>query len=441
MTLVPRTIYGRMLMVSAAATLLALVVAGAIIAAVLGRVVTEGLDRRLDAQILVLMSAVDRDGRVDAERLRDRAAALDGGPAWRWRIEGPGGAIGNADFAIGRDGPPGPPRPPMGAPEPQRMRPADGVDAEGEAVHARQVTVASTRGPVTLTAAAPREVVERPIRAALMPLLAALAVLAVLLTAALLVQLRVGLRPLRRLAGEVAAIRAGARARVDEDQPAELRPLAVELNALAAENAAALAAARAAAANLAHALKTPVATLAIDLRDQPRHTALVARIDRTIRHHLARARAIAINRRVATPLSPAARDVAAAVLRPLGPEAPQIAIAIADDVAVAVDPQDVDELLGNLLDNAARYAATRITLAAVREGRQIAVTIADDGPGIAADDRARLGRRGVRLDERGDGHGFGLSIVAELVELYGGTLTLDDADGGGLSVRVTLPAA
>jgi signal transduction histidine kinase len=439
--MMPRTLYGRMLAVSAVATLLALAIAGAVIASVLGRFVTEGLDRRLDAEVLLLASVVDGDGHVDRDRLRARAAALQAGPDWRWRIAGPDGVIGSQDFPALGDGPPGPPGPLPGPGAGPGPHPREGALEDGVAVHARELTIDTRRGPVTLTAAAPRDVVQRPIRGALAPLLIALAVLAALLTAALLVQLRIGLRPLRRLADEVAAIRTGRATRVDEDQPAELRPLAVELNALAADNAAALATARASAANLAHALKTPVATLAVDLRDQPRQAAQVARIDRTIRHHLARARAAAINRRTATPLRPAVTDLVTAVRRIAGEHAPAVAIDIADDLAVAVDPQDVDELFGNLLDNAVRHATSQVMVAARREDRMVAITVGDDGPGIPPAERARVAQPGTRLDERGDGHGFGLAIVAELAALYGGTMALDEAPGGGLAVRLLLPAA
>lgn len=439
----PRSLQGRMLLVSAAATLVALVIAGAVMAGLLGRFVTEGLDRRLDAQLLVLASVVDGDGHVDRARLTQRVAAFGADPGWQWRIAGPDGAVGRADLPapapLPAAGPPAPPAPPL-PPGPPGPRPVEARGQDGGALHARTIAIATRRGAVTLTAAAPRAVVARPIEGALAPLLFALAAVAALLTAALLVQLRVGLRPLRRLGEQVAAIRTGQRTRVDDDQPAELQPLAAELNAFAEENEAALATARAAAANLAHALKTPVAALAIDLREQPHHAATVTRIDRTIRHHLSRARAAAVNRRVATPLAPAVADLATVVARLHRGTPLAIERQVADDLAVAVDAQDLDELIGNLLDNAARHAASRIAIGARRDGRHVHLTIADDGPGIAAHERAQVLQPGTRLDERGDGHGFGLAIVAELAALYGGTLALEENVPHGLRVELTLPA-
>ncbi|MBB4154549.1 signal transduction histidine kinase [Sphingomonas jinjuensis] len=438
----PRSLRGRMLLVSSIATLVALAIAGAVIAGLLGRFVIEGLDRRLDAEVALLASTVDTDGRVDRARLAQRIGGFEVGRGWRWRIEGPDGAIGSNDFPRPAAGPPAPPAPPGAerpAPPLAGPQPWDGEADDGERLHARQLVIETRRGSVTLTAAAPRGVVRRPIVEALTPLLLALAGLGALLTIALLVQLRVALRPVRRLHDEVAAIRAGQLARVDEDQPDELRPLAAELNALAADNEAALATARGSAANLAHALKTPVAALALDLAGQSGPASQVARIDRTIRHHLARARTAAINRRSATPLLPAASDLADAIRRLHDGVA--IAVAVPQGLAVAIDPQDLDELLGNLVDNAARHAAGRVSVSARGEGRMVHIEVADDGPGIPAADRARMTQPGTRLDQRGDGHGFGLSIVAELAALYGGALTLGEAPEGGLLVTLMLPAA
>lgn len=423
-----------MLLLSAIAILAALGIAGWAIGGVLERVVTEGIDRRLDAEIALLASVVDRDGRVDRAALAQRAGALESARGWRWRIETPTGAIGSADVPLGREGPhpPGPGREDTRGPEA-----IDGRDARGHGVHARRLVM----GRVTLFAAAPRAVIARPLRDALVPLVAALAILAALLAAATWVQLRLGLRPLDRMRTQVAAIRAGTASRIDEDQPVELRGLAAELNALAADREAALATARQSAANLAHALKTPVATLALALRDDPAKAAQVDRIDATIRHHLSRARAGSVDVRASTPLAPAVADLVQAIGRLHAARGLAIGTDVAD-VTAAMDAQDLDELLGNLLDNAARHAATgvRVSVQPQADARWFDLVVADDGPGIPAAERERVTQPGVRLDERGEGHGFGLAIVRELAELHGGRLTLAERPGGGLAARVTLPA-
>jgi signal transduction histidine kinase len=421
-----------MLLLSTIAILAALGIAGWAIGGVLERVVTEGIDRRLDAEIALLASVVDRDGRVDRVALAERAGALEAGRGWRWRIETPTGTIGSADRPLLREGPH-----PPGPGHERGPEAIDGEDGDGHGIHARRLTM----GAVTLFAAAPRAVIARPLRDALVPLVAALAILATLLAAASWVQLRLGLKPLGRMRAQVAAIRAGAASRIDEDQPVELRGLAAELNALAADREAALATARQSAANLAHALKTPVATLALGLRDDPAHAAQVARIDATIRHHLSRARAGTVDARASTPVAPAIADLVQAIGRLHAGRGLSIA-ADGADMTAAIDAQDFDELLGNLLDNAARHANASVWVSVRRQAdaRWFDLIVADDGPGIPAAQRERVTQPGVRLDERGEGHGFGLAIVRELAELHGGRLTLAERQGGGLEAHVSLPA-
>ncbi len=433
MRLIPRSIHGRMLGLSLLATLVALLVAGAAIAGVLQRFVTQGLDQRLDAELSLLAGAVGGDGRIDRARLTRLRGLLDAGPGWQWQISGPVQTVGSAEFPALRTRGPAL-RDALRREGEERPQPLEGRDG----VHARQISIATDAGPVVLTAAAPRDVVARPIRAAVVPLLATLGILGILLGIATLVQVRIGLRPLRALRDGVAAMRRGATG-VSEAQPDELRPLAIELNALARDNAAALATARASAANLAHALKTPVATLALTVRDDPAQAAQLARIDATIRHHLARARNIAGGHASSTALAPAIADLVSTIRRLRMERSIVIDAAIDPALHVAVDAADLDELAGNLIDNAARHAGTRVRVSATVDQGMIRLSIVDDGPGIALADRQRATDAGVRLDEREDGHGFGLAIARELAALYGGVLVLDDAAGGGLCASVTLP--
>jgi signal transduction histidine kinase len=440
-----------MLLLSAVTTLVALPVAGFAIAGVLERFVTQNVDARLDDRLNMLRAVVRSDATID----RPLLARITAGPAaagdMLWRIETPAGAIGNALPPVGREarghrrphppgeGPPSdlaPPSPPP--PDADEGDPFDARRADGTRLHGRSAAITSPAGPVRIVVAVPRWQIEQPLRMAMLPLFATLAVVAVALAAATWVQLRVGLAPLHRLRDRVAGIRSGQARSVPEDQPAELRPLAIELNALVRDNDAALATARASAANLAHALKTPVATLALDLADDPRGRQ-VARIDATIRHHLSRARGGVVDRRSATPLRPAIDGLVAAVGAIHRGSGVTITATVAA-VVVAIDAADLDELAGNLIDNAVRHARAHVTVAAVRDGATVTLTIIDDGPGIPAADRSRATDPGVRLDERGDGHGFGLAIARDLAALYGGTLMLDEAPGGGLLARVTLPA-
>ena len=445
---IPRSIHGRMVTLSIVATLVALAVAAMAIGGVLERFVTQGLDQRLDAELALLATAVDDDGRVDRARLARVRGAL-AGPGWAWRIVAPGGTVSSTDFPTLAPGTPpprpgDPPPPPFALPDRGYPQPVEGGGRDGP-VHARTLAIETGAGFATLTAAAPRRILSRPIRAAMLPLLGALAILGAILAIATLIQLRVGLRPLRALRDDIAAIRDGRRDTLPVDQPDELRPLAVELNALIADNAAALAIARATAANLAHGLKTPVTTLNLALAEQGRDPdgalgAQVARIEATVRHHLARARGAITDPRAATPLAPALADLAAAMRR-LHPDRTITIDCDVPDRLVAIDAHDLDELLGNLLDNAVRHAASRVSVSAVATGRVVTLGVVDDGPGIPAADRARATTPGIRLDERGDGHGFGLAIARDLAALHGGALTLDEAPGGGLAATVAIPLA
>nr|WP_294324356.1 HAMP domain-containing sensor histidine kinase [uncultured Sphingomonas sp.] len=435
--MVPRSIHGRMLALSVAMTLVALPVAGVSIGQVLERFVTHGVDERLADRLRLLGAVVRDDGSIDRALLARPGVEDAFARGAVWTIDAPGGAIGSAMLPIA--GPPAPPvprgpRPPVGRAEGE---PFDTELADGTRMHGVMLVRDTPAGPVRLGVAVPRQDIEQPLRGAMLPLLATLAIVALVLAAATLVQLRLGLRPLRTLRERVAAVRTGAAGDVPEDQPDELRPLAIELNALLRDNDAALASARASAANLAHALKTPVATLALDLGDDPR-AGQVARIDATIRHHLSRARGGVVDRRAATALRPAV-EALVGVVRALHRGGGVTVAADIADVTVAVDAADLDELAGNLIDNAARHARSAVRVVAVREGAMVRLSVSDDGPGIPAVDRARATDPGVRLDERGDGHGFGLAIVRDLAALYGGRLELGEADGGGLAAAVTLP--
>lgn len=452
MKLLPRSLYGRLLLLSGVATLAALAFAAFAIGAVLERFVVSGLDDRLDAQIALLATAVRPDGSIDPARATLAAPYDDPRSGWGWKIVAPYGTLtstappeaeGVAFLPDPRDHRdkhdkhlrPGP-------------RPFDLHGTDGWVRHARRLIVQTDAGPATIIAAAPRRIVDRPIRAAMAPLLGSLAVLGVALALATLVQLRLGLRPLARLRRSVAAIRSGQAQRLPGDQPSELTPLADELNALLDQNAAQLASARGHVANLAHGLKTPLATLAVALREPGRDpdgslAAEVARIDGAIRHHLGRARAEVPGgaSRRHTALGPAVDALAAALARIHAERGITFTADVPDGLTLALDPQDLDELLGNLLDNGWCWAGSAIRLTATLDGPLARIMITDDGPGIPAAERTAAVEPGRRLDESGEGHGFGLSIARELAELHGGTLALGEAEGGGLSAVVTLPVA
>ncbi len=454
-----------MLAIAALSTGFALLFAGITIGNVLERFVMRGLDERLDAQVAVLARAVRPDATLDRTRAVDLPEFGVPGSDWSWQVEGPAGRY---DSGTTRPLPPitppalppapsvealppvpqpdheRPPLPSPGGPEDHQLHAGDTRDRSGERLHSRTMDVTTPRGTVTITAIGPRRIVEEPLREAMIPLLGSLALLGVGLALATLLQLRFGLRPLRDLRTSLAAVRAGTERHVPADQPGELQPLVTELNALIDQNAAGLAHARQHVANLAHGLKTPLAALSLklaeanaddDVRD------MVDQIDRRVRHHLGRARADATGgARTRTPIAPAVADLVA-VLRRIHADRPiALDIAIPADLAVAIDPQDLDEMIGNLLDNAWRHARGAIAIGAEADGPFVSLAIADDGTGLGDTAIAQAMLPGQRLDEQGDGHGFGLSITRELAELNGGTITLGRSPAlGGLLTRLDLP--
>ncbi len=256
-----------------------------------------------------------------------------------------------------------------------------------------------------------------------------------------------GLWPLRRVRREVAAIRSGTKTRISDEFPTEIRPLTEEINQLLAHSEAQAEEARRHAGNLAHALKTPLTVItnaatarAPDLADSVCREALVMR--RQVDHHLARARAI--GRRASAQARACVWDSLQAVQRAVDRLYEDATVDIAGDKAaeVRVERQDLDEMLGNLVENAAKYGNGRVFVTVENRSATIDICVEDDGPGISETDRGLLFSRGVRLDTTGKpGTGLGLAIVRDVAEIYGGSIRLEESeDLGGLLARLTLPA-
>ena len=257
-----------------------------------------------------------------------------------------------------------------------------------------------------------------------------------------------GLSPLRRVRRELIAIRSARQQRIGEDYPREIHPLVHELNALLAHSEEQAEEARRHAGNLAHALKTPLTVItnaatahAPDLSDTVIREASVMR--RQVDHHLARARAI--GRRASAQARATAWDSVEAVERAVSRLYPDVTVDIAGDHAacVRVERQDLDEMLGNLVENAAKYGGGRVfvTVEPAHDGN-VEILIEDDGTGIPEADRQVLFARGARLDTDKPGTGLGLAIVRDVAQIYGGSVALDESeDLGGLLVTLSLPAA
>lgn len=282
-----------------------------------------------------------------------------------------------------------------------------------------------------------------------------LGLIALLIALATLVQIQTGLAPLEALRREIGAIRAGRASRLVAHGADEVQPLVAELNALLEARERSVERARAWTADLAHGLKTPLSVLAADAERLRRagHPDLAEDLDqlavtmrRRVERELIRARV-----RSGHPPHAARAEVVENLRRLLRtlertPAGERIdwRIKAPDRVAVALMADDLLELLGNLLENAAKWAHERVEIQVSTSPEtkgQVEIRIADDGPGVPPAHWSRLGERGLRLDERQAGTGLGLAIVRDVVEAYGGTLGFDHAESGGLLVWVRLPEA
>ncbi|MBI1218268.1 MAG: sensor histidine kinase [Rhodobacteraceae bacterium] len=278
-----------------------------------------------------------------------------------------------------------------------------------------------------------------------------LALLAGFLIVAGWAQVAIGLRPLAAVGARVAAIRSGASTRLGEEFPAEVRPLASEVDALIAAREADVERARARAADLAHGLKTPLQALygeAGRLRDngddEPAGAIeeIAGVMHRHVDRELTRARIAARAPAAQCDLAPVVTRVLSVIRRT--PEGQRIdwVVTVPERLVARIDADDLTEALGALIENAARHARTQVTIAGRRTADGAMLVLSDDGPGIPGDRLTTLLARGARLDTGGSGSGLGLSIAAEIITAAGGTLTLANRAGAaGLDVALTLPAA
>ena len=325
-------------------------------------------------------------------------------------------------------------------------------DAQGHALLAVARTLQLPEDdapPLRLAVAADKALIAEPIERFTRLLLMALGGLALGLAVAVAVQLQLALRPLNQLRQRLGAVRSGDAARIEGRFPLELQPLVDEFNHVLGANADMVQRARTQAGNLAHAVHTPLAILAnAAAQDRGALAQLVQEqvgaARRQVDYHLARARAAAAVRATGlrTPVLPPLQALLRTMQRlhaerrlafELAPEAA--------DGAFRGEEQDLYELLGNLLDNAGKWARSRVAVDVQREGEQLCFTVDDDGPGIPAEQRERMFERGVQLDERRPGSGLGLDIVRELAHSYGGSVQAQASPLGGLRMRLWLPAA
>ncbi|WP_295045575.1 HAMP domain-containing sensor histidine kinase [uncultured Paracoccus sp.] len=428
-----RSIRGRLLLLAAVWLGAALLAAFLFISSLLEDFVTDRFDAEMAAVADGLIASVETsdEGRVE---LDDRPAdprfdlPFSG---WYWQVEA-------ADAVVSRSGSlldgrlRGPHRDFAGG---------LGAGADGAALRVlrRQVTLPDIDAPVAVTVTAPRAQIDDSLRQISRPLGIALAVLGIVMAIASVVQVTAGLASLDRLRRDLAQVRAGGKDRLALPDVRELRPLTIEINAALDQNADLLARSRQHLGNLAHSLKTPLSALANELPRDHRGQALITRMDRLIGWHLRRARSAGprvLGQR--TPVQPVIDDILMVLRWPMQDKGMTATVACPANAAFAGERQDLEEMIGNLCDNAVKWGRARLAIT-VTPG--LAIRIEDDGPGMAETDAPRALIRGGRLDEHGaSGSGLGLAIVADLAALHGGGLRLERSALGGLAAVLNLPA-
>jgi signal transduction histidine kinase len=267
------------------------------------------------------------------------------------------------------------------------------------------------------------------------------------LVAAILIQVRVGLQPLRRVSEALSRIRDGQARRLEGDFPLEIAPLATELNSLIEHSAEVVGRARTHVSNLAHFLKTPLTVLSSEASAQPGPLAdavqrQVGTMRRQVDHYLARARAAgavdALGNR--TQVQPVLADLARVLTRIHSDRSVRIDVDCPPRLFFRGERQDLEEMTGNLIDNACKWAHTRVRVLVMANSGTFELCVEDDGEGLTEEERSLVGHRGERLDETVPGSGLGLAIVGDIAKLYGGSFDLmDSKELGGLKATLRLP--
>ena len=436
----PSSLVGRLVLAAGVWIVVSLVAAGVLLDAALSDRVDYDVRRDAEARLgaLIGATAVASDGRPVIQRPHGDIRYQEPRSGVYWQVHVSEGNI-LRSRSLGDETLPMTP-----SPDPLQI---DGPDDQQLVVLTRTLLLPGARAPVTFTVAVDRSEIEEHASRFAGSVSAALALLGVGLLAAVVVQIRVGLRPLTAVGRALARVRAGQATEIAGNYPGELQPLVDEINQLVRHNATVMERARTHVGNLAHALKTPISVLSARANIDKGALADVVRTQTTmmskhVEHHLARAS-------MAGPEGGVYRRTSVAeVLDGLGRTLAQIYAQ--RDLEIDVDApakvlfrgerQDLEEMAGNLMDNACKWARNRVFVTARSDGGRLALVVEDDGPGMAEAFHGEAFERGRRLDESVPGSGHGLAIVRDLTLLYGGKVTLGRSRFGGLAATLDLPA-
>jgi len=439
----PRSLSARLVAGMAACLIVGLALGGVGLSLAFRRSVEGAFSERLDVLVLAVIGSLDvpPDGPVRVPNPIDDARFERAYSGWYWQVNDASEVVRSRslwDTVLAL---------PAGLPPGDAVMHVDLLGPREEALRAtvRRLRYPSRATPVLVTVAGPDAELQQEIDRFDRLLAISLGALGLVLAGVLAVQVGYGLRPLRRLAGELAAVHAGRASRLGRDYPTEIQPLVQAVNDVLDHDAGLIERARTHVGNLAHALKTPLAVLAGETRrpgvDGREIAEQIGVMTRLVDHHLTRA-AVAGTRRVLgarTEVAPVVTALCETLVR-LHRER-SVTVEVPAGASFAGERQDLEEMLGNVMDNACKWAASRVVVTTRVTPGTVSFVVDDDGPGLTDAEAAKVLARGARLDDDVPGSGLGLSIAAELAELYGGTLTLGRGRLGGLEVRLDLPSA
>lgn len=421
--------------------LLLLGAGGFVLATASRQAAIEEFGYRLDSLLRVMAAVAEAapDGSVTLTRSLGDPRFDQVFSGWYWQVAEPSGRLIRSrslwDTTL-----------PVHTAQSEERRKTTGPRGEPLLVAERDLHLPGAQGPIHLLIAGDLGEVNGRIASFNRLLYSAMAVLAAGILIAILIQVRFGLQPLRRMAADLAAIRAGTRTRLGAGYPREVAPLAAAMDAVLDHDSELIERARTHVGNLAHGLKTPLAVLQAELGAQPGQE--VARdqlrtMTRLVEHHLARASATAGSGRALgahCTVRPVAEEIAQVLQRVHTDRPLTVSVEIPEAARFTGPRDDLQEMLGNLMENAWKWARSRVALSATGREGGLVMIVEDDGPGLTAEQAAIVAQRGARLDESVPGWGLGLSIVADLAALHGGSLAIDRSSLSGVRATLSFPA-
>lgn len=420
---------------------LSLAVGGGVLAWGFRQSVERQFGLRLDSLVRAAVAALDRqpDGGVALARPLGDPRFEQVYSGWYWQLAGADGRLTRSRSLWDQT------LPVESGHAAVSFRQVTGPNGESLLLAERDVTLAEDGAIVHVSVAADRIEVAEGVRRFDLLLALALGGLGLGLAMAVMIQVRFGLRPLRRMVLDLDAVRRGAVARLPDDYPQEVAPLADTMNLVLDNDAQLIERARTHVGNLAHGLKTPLAVLRAELAGTPDRQVMLGQLEsmaRLVERHLGRAAASAgagrsLGGMVA--VAPVAADIGAALGKIFADRGLAIEWIAAPDALFPGDGDDLAEVLGNLMENACKWAVAKVRLTARADPGGLMLVVEDDGPGLSQDQFAAVAQRGTRLDQMTEGWGLGLSIVADLVALHGGEMDFGRSDLGGLRVTLIFP--